>query len=700
MLARARYRAAGLALAVVLTGAMFVLTGVQTAVAQGTPAVPSVAPTNLNVPETVVNSANATPPSVTLLAGGAGTPFSWNNSYPLPFTVPVGISQVAYAWTLGGNYSPFQPPVLPSGMSVAATIGYAGIAIGNLTPGTYSTNLSYPGFLNTYSIAIYGVSGSNNSYQFSSISQLNPNPYSAVQVNMALPPGGAEYLALATTGGTFPVNNSSLSIVDEQAVALRGGPTGLIGRQSSNVVSFTTVALGEGIVGMAIDANVSSPAVAVQLLNAFSLTTGGWDLNFSVPFVVPAGVSTVLYLWALGGNFTPFVPPTLPTGMTVAASDGFEGVAIGNLSTGTYSTDLSYAGWTNFASIAIYGVSGPNVTYQFGTVNATNPSFPSPQQLNLSLPSGGVEYLGALSSGGTYAVDNLSLSHIDTQAWAILGGLTGLIGRQWSNVLSFSTLALGYGIAGVGIYSNTSSISAPVTFEETGLPSGYHWMLSVAGSTLSTTAGSVVLTGLGRSLPYVIAGPSGYRVSGIAPTGTITANGAPVTETFRFARAGTVDLRFREQGLAKGVTWCLEVSGWLECSSSTTISYSDLTPAAYTYDIVPLTTYSAAAKLGHALIPLQGTLRLSRSQTVDVRFQDPAPVIFRASGLPPGTSWSLTVKGLRYTSTNSTIVVDLNPGAYRYTVHSPSGYTVSGSPRLARVNGEPTVVSIAFSSKA
>ncbi|HYB63207.1 MAG TPA: hypothetical protein VEE86_02140, partial [Thermoplasmata archaeon] len=153
-------------------------------------------------------------------------------------------------------------------------------------------------------------------------------------------------------------------------------------------------------------------------------------------------------------------------------------------------------------------------------------------------------------------------------------------------------------------------------------------------------------------------------------------------------------------GLAKGVSWCLQVSGWLECASSTTITYSGLTPATYTYDIIPTATYSAAAKLGHALLPLQGTLRLSRSQTVDVRFQDPAPVIFRASGLPPGASWSLTVKGLRYTSTNATIVVDLNPGAYRYTVHGPSGYTASGSPRLARVNGVPTVVAIAFSAKA
>ena len=72
-------------------------------------------------------------------------------------------------------------------------------------------------------------------------------------------------------------------------------------------------------------------------------------------------------------------------------------------------------------------------------------------------------------------------------------------------------------------------------------------------------------------------------------------------------------------------------------------------------------------------------------------------VTFTETGLPSGTSWSVTLNGQTESSTTSTIVfTGLSNGTYSYTVSSVSGYTLSPSSGSINIHGSNTSKSITF----
>jgi hypothetical protein len=53
------------------------------------------------------------------------------------------------------------------------------------------------------------------------------------------------------------------------------------------------------------------------------------------------------------------------------------------------------------------------------------------------------------------------------------------------------------------------------------------------------------------------------------------------------------------------------------------------------------------------------------------------PVVFKISGLPSNSTWSVTINGVTKTSSSDTIVFNLPKGNYNYNITLPQGYTVS-----------------------
>jgi len=73
-------------------------------------------------------------------------------------------------------------------------------------------------------------------------------------------------------------------------------------------------------------------------------------------------------------------------------------------------------------------------------------------------------------------------------------------------------------------------------------------------------------------------------------------------------------------------------------------------------------------------------------------------VTFTESGLPSGTSWSVTFNGLTQSSTGSSITFpSISPGTYNYTVTAPGGYSASPSIGSVTVSTSNVTVAIAFS---
>jgi len=74
-------------------------------------------------------------------------------------------------------------------------------------------------------------------------------------------------------------------------------------------------------------------------------------------------------------------------------------------------------------------------------------------------------------------------------------------------------------------------------------------------------------------------------------------------------------------------------------------------------------------------------------------------VTFTESGLPTGTSWSVTLNGTTKTSTNQSLVFNEPAGTYSYTVIPPTGYLASPSKGSVTVSTSNVTVAIAFSQK-
>jgi hypothetical protein len=658
---------------------------------------------------------------VTLLAGVAETPSAWYQSVPLDFTVPTGTSQVLYAWALGGGLGNYSLPALPAGLTVGAVIdgGFAGMASGALTPGTYSTDLYYSGWTNTVSVAVYGISGAaGDGLQFSARAQTT---------ELTLGPGALAYIGIEATGGTYPVNDTSLTTVNEEAYALMGGHTELIGSQPTGAFSFTTAASGYGIVAAGLYAGLqdvnftetglpsgtpwtvdlngttvttvassltlsepngsysfsassdcfsASPSsgsltvdgsgaaasitftpaacsLEVNLLVAFNQTFGGWGASYPVAFTVPVGTSHVIYTWALGGGLAPYLLPELPSGLTVATSldGGFAGIAWGSLAPGPYVTDLAFPGWTNTVSIAVYAVIGDaGDTYTFAS---------QMQSTSLSLPSGALQYLGLEATGGTYPVDNTSLTTVDASAAALLYGRTSLIGRQASDTFSFTTAAVGFGVAGLGIYSGNA-----VTFTETGLATGASWTVTLNGSTQSSTTSSIVFSVPNGTYAFAASAPC---YSAVPSGGSVDVAGAPVNQSVTFSATGCTPVSFNETGLPFDTLWDVTVGGMTTSSNGASVGF-----------LLPNGTfpYSVAATDGYAANVPSGTLTVVGAPfTVEVTFNTTQyPVNVTEAGLPAGGSWSVALSGSLKTTTSPTVTFYEPKGVYELLVSGPNGY--------------------------
>ena len=584
-------------------------------------------------------------------------------------------------------------------MVVQAGFSYGGIAAGVLAPGNYTTSLSYLGWTNDISIAIYAVSGGTASYAFNSTFETNPDPVVDIpSLSISLPLGGSTYLGVAGTGG-YALNSSSFTTVSEEAPAWEmAGVTQEIGNQSGNVLSTSTGAEGAGIAGVGIYSGPTGPTPVV--LASLSTIVGDLNASFPVSFTVPADVSEVIYAWAIGGGLAVYQAPTLPAGLTVAASVGPAGLAMGSLSPGTYSTELAYlaGGWTNDVSIVVLGIEdGANTSYRVGSATSQNPNaVNSTSNASVELPAGAAFYLGVGTTGG-YALSSYSMTDLlaSAPAWE-MAGTTEVIGIQTGATVSDSSAAYEMGVLGLGLYTTLTN----VTFEASGLPTGAAWSVTVDGVRSTTTGTSLTVPELPGTLASLITGPTTYRVVGPAPSGTFTVSGTSAVEMITFHKGKTASLEVRETGLPLYSPWCFTLSGSQDCTTGASLSLSNLTPSSYSYTISTWSGVPVTAKLGHTTLASSGTVALSGKPSIVLTFGYPYAVSFVETGLSAGT-WTVTVGGVTESAAaGNTIVFHLPDGTYSYKVTKVPGYLIFKLPPKVKVLEQAASAQVYFVPKS
>jgi len=319
------------------------------------------------------------------------------------------------------------------------------------------------------------------------------------------------------------------------------------------------------------------------------------------------------------------------------------------------------------------------VTGSGAKLNLTG-TVPMPGVFNAPLPVGGNYWTGYTPTSCT--------NDICTPEYPVpsLSGLSGYddlypLGKAWTNYA--------------------------ITFAETGLPSGTAWSVTVGTTTLREVAPSSVeffpQNAQPETYPYKIPGVGPYSV--VNPTsGSFAASGSAQTISVTFS-APEYAVNFSESGLPAGTVWYVNSTGspsfpsgafTVSVSGTQTFLLGNLTNGTYGYTVaLNRTGYLTAG-------PESGTFTMS-GKAVSVSYAYSAKtysVTFSETGLPTGSSWTVTVAGTPYTSTSSTIVVALANGSHSYTVTGPSGYTMTPSSNLVSVAGTSVTVYLAATSSS
>ena len=220
--------------------------------------------------------------------------------------------------------------------------------------------------------------------------------------------------------------------------------------------------------------------------------------------------------------------------------------------------------------------------------------------------------------------------------------------------------------------SVTIRVGAPgfytVTFNERGLPTGTSWTISVGGFTTSTNGSSLQFILGDGTHPYV-ASDANSSFRPVAALGNAVVSGANLTVNVSFEPVD-YSVTFVESGLPVGLPWIVLLGGTNNSSFSSTLGFR-LTNGTYAYRVV--------APMGVTVTPASGNVSVKGANvTIDVVFVPELFVVtFEESGLPSGTSWTVTLNGVRESTASREYNFSVPDGNYPFTVTPLKGFNVT-----------------------
>jgi hypothetical protein len=467
------------------------------------------------------------------------------------------------------------------------------------------------------------------------------------------------------------------------------------------------------------------PPPTVGVLGGLSGVFGESDATFVVNFSVTASPTEVVYAWALGGGLANYSLPTLPAGLTVAATVPSEaaGIAYGALPVGTYSTRLSFAGFTNVVTIAVLGiVGGSALGFQAAAANASNPHpGTAVEAVSAAFTPGAVDYLGVAETGG-YPVANWSMPTLyrSSPAWNHYGS-TELVGLQTFPTVTAWSAAEGLGVVGLAVFDNASlpstawleplagystttggsNLSFPLNFT---VPAGiatvvYAWAIGggLGNYSLPTLpAGLAVVATLPSEAAGVAAGslaPGNYSselfFAGWTNAVSLIAYGVVHGEGSRLLDGVDYQPNPNPKNETVTATVTLNASGTDYLGVVDTGGYAEASWSMSTLDegAAALNMPGTTETIGR-----QSTSVVSASSAADglgligVGLYSLTNVTFEETGLRAGASWSVAIGGEQYSTYGSAITVELTWGNYTYLVAGPAGCRVTELPPTGTLN--------------
>jgi YVTN family beta-propeller protein len=174
---------------------------------------------------------------------------------------------------------------------------------------------------------------------------------------------------------------------------------------------------------------------------------------------------------------------------------------------------------------------------------------------------------------------------------------------------------------------NFSRVVYAVSFTEHDLRKGTNWTAALGGVREQANVPTITQSEPNGTYTYMLVGPAGKRVHDLTPYGTLLVAGGAVAVPFHFINGSTFNLTFNETGLRGNFTWCVDI-GWNECSSTSAITFANLTPGVY--------PYSVTGRHHFVVTPAQGTVTVTTQPVI-------VPVLYTYVAPGGGVSLSSTL---------------------------------------------------------
>ncbi len=557
--------------------------------------------------------------------------------------------------------------------------------------GTLYHDNSYP---NIYTIGYSGTSSPT------------PTTYTVTFTESGLPSGTTWSVTLAGTTKSSSTNTITFSEPNGSYSFSVGSVSGYTASPSSGTINVNGANVNQAITFTASAQNVVK---VYSYVNSTSIST--YSLPEAEAFTV--GSSTVnvnfVVLYLSGSGSIKF-----SIGSSLWKADKLANTTV-NVVSGKY--------W--------YNVSIPTTTLN-GNTN---------YYLNVYLASGSVKW------GYTSSPSSSSFNYV--QDYWYSGG-TLYHDNSYPNIYT-----IGYS----GTSSPTPTIYT-VTFTESGLPSGTTWSVTLAGTTKSSSTNTITFSEPNGSYSFTVGSVNGYTASPSSGTInvnganvnqaiTFTASAQNVVKVYSYVNSTSISTYSLPEAEAftvgsstvnvNFVVLYLSGSGSIKFSIGSSLWKADklanttvnVVSGKYWYNVsIPTTTLngntnyylnvylaSGSVKWGYTSSPSSssfnyvqdywysgGTLYHDNSYpniyTIGysgTATQTTYTVTFKESGLPSGTTWSVTLAGTTKSSSTNTISFSEPNGSYSFSVGSVNGYTACPSSGTIKVNGSNILKTFNFS---
>ncbi|MCI4332498.1 MAG: hypothetical protein L3K01_02020 [Thermoplasmata archaeon] len=244
-----------------------------------------------------------------------------------------------------------------------------------------------------------------------------------------------------------------------------------------------------------------------------------------------------------------------------------------------------------------------------------------------------------------------------------------------------------------------TSVYYAINFTETGLPTGTIWGLQILNSSWNfqidvySDNGTICLPNGTDYYSGFTFGNQTYQ--GTNNEGTLTIQGANFSVPMSFVP--TFPLVFNETGGPPGGAWSVTLDGFTHSSQNTTVSFLRPNGTAYSYVVMPPPGYVSSPPSGNVSVAGKGS---TSNLQFSVDTTDPRYLLdFNESGLPPNTSWSVSIETWTNVSENRSIGFSLpNGSGYPFEVTSPIGYVASPSSGQLGISGAGITQPVSFRS--